>query len=107
MANKIRKGDKVIVLRGKDKGRSGTVTKVDTKENMLFVEGVNMVKKHVRPNPNANEQGGIKSQEAQMPIGKVAIFNPATKRADRVGFKDLNDGRKVRVFKKTGEQIDV
>ena len=104
---KLKKGDQVIVLTGKDKGRQGAITRVLHQKNKVFVDGVNMVKKHVRPNPNANETGGIKEVEAALAVSNVAIFNAATKKADRVGYKILADGKKVRIFKKTGEQIDV
>ena len=104
---KLKKGDQVIVLAGKDKGRQSVITRVLHQKSKLFVEGVNMVKKHVRPNPNANEVGGIKEIEAALSVSNVAIFNATTKKADRIGYKFLADGRKVRIFKKTGEQVDV
>jgi large subunit ribosomal protein L24 len=107
MASKLKKGDKVILIAGKDKGRQGTITSMLPKAGRLFVEGLNMVKKHVRPNPNIQEQGGIKEIEASITASNVAIFNPTSEKADRVGFKVLEDGRKVRVFKSNGEQIDV
>lgn len=107
MANKLRKGDEVIVLTGKDKGGKGTISKVITKDGKAIVDGVNMVKKHVRPNPNLNEAGGIKEMEAPIQLSNLAILNPTTKKADRVGFKVLENGRKVRVFKSNQEQIDV
>jgi large subunit ribosomal protein L24 len=104
---KLKKGDQVIVLAGKDKGRQSSITRVLHQKSKVLVEGVNMKKKAVRPNPNANEVGGIKEIEAAIAVSNVAIFNSATKKADRVGYKILEDGRKVRIFKKTGEQIDV
>jgi large subunit ribosomal protein L24 len=108
--SKIRKDDSVIVLAGKDKGRHGKVTRVFTnKDNglvYLYVSGINMATKHVRPNPNAEEPGGIKTVEAPIAASKVAIFNEATKKADRVGYSLLEDGRKVRIFKKTKQTID-
>ena len=104
---KLKKGDQVIVLTGKDKGRQGAITRLLHQKNKVFIDGVNMKKKAVRPNPNANEVGGIKEVEAALAVSNVAIFNSATKKADRVGYKILEDGRKVRIFKKTGEQIDV
>lgn len=102
---KIKKSDSVIVLSGKDKGRTGVVLKV--LKNKLLVEGVNMIKKHVKPNPQANTQGGIIDREAPIHCSNVAILNPVTKKADRVGFKVLNDGRKVRLFKSNSEQVDI
>lgn len=104
--NKIKTGDTVIVLTGKDKGRSGRILKY-VKKNRLIVEGVNMVKKHVRPNPNKNEQGGILEREAGIHVSNVAILNPQTQRADRVAFKTLEDGKKVRYFVSNGEVIDI
>lgn len=112
MASKLKKDDEVIVLAGKDKGRRGTINRVIVKKGRkkLFVDGINMIKKHVRPNPQANQQGGIVEQEAPIDASNVAIYNPATKKADRVGFKEIKDGdnaKKVRIFRSTGEQIDV
>lgn len=106
MANKLRKGDEVIVIAGKDKGRRGTITQV-LRKGRVYVEGINMVKKHIRPNPNIQETGGIKEIEAPLQRSNVAIYNTANKKADRVGFKILQDGRKVRIFKSNSEQIDV
>ena len=105
MANKLKKGDAVIITTGKDKGRQGNITRVLAEAGRVMVEGLNMVKKHVRPNPNKNETGGIKEQEASIHISNVAIFNPMTKKADRVGFKQVGE-RKVRIFKSNKEQID-
>jgi len=103
--NKMRKGDGVIVITGKDKGKRGTVLRrVD--EDRVLVEGVNRVKKHVKPNPMKGEQGGIVEKEMPIQISNVALYNPATQKADRVGFKTLDDGRKVRVFKANGEVVD-
>lgn len=104
--NKIRKGDDVIVIAGKDKGRRGSVLRVRD-DNRLLVEGVNTVRKHVKPNPVKGEAGGIVTKEMPIQVSNVALFNAATQRADRVGFKVLEDGRKVRVFKSTGEVVDV
>jgi large subunit ribosomal protein L24 len=104
--NKIRKGDEVIVLTGRDKGKRGVVaSRVD--EDRLEVDGVNLVKKHVKPNPMKGVTGGI--VEKVMPIhqSNVAIFNSATGRADRVGVKLLADGKKVRIFRSSGEEIKV
>ena len=102
--NKIRKGDEVAVLTGKDKGKRGTVLRVDL--DAVVVEGVNRVKKHVRPNPMKGQVGGIVEKEMPIQISNVAVFNAATQKADRVGFKVLEDGRKVRVFKSNGEVVD-
>jgi large subunit ribosomal protein L24 len=102
---KIRKGDDVVVLTGKDKGRRGTVLRV-VDDAHLLVEGVNKVKKHQKPNPMAGAAGGIVEKEMPIQVSNVALFNPATQKADRVGFKLLDDGRKVRVFKSNGEVVD-
>ena len=104
--NKIRKGDQVIVLAGRDKGKRGVVS-LRKDDSHLVVEGVNLVKKHTKPNPMAGSQGGI--VEKTMPIhqSNVAIYNATTGRADRVGIKILADGSKVRVFKSSGEEIKV
>ena len=103
--NKIRKGDEVIVVAGKDKGKHGSVLRVRD-DDKLLVEGVNSVKKHVKPNPVKGEAGGIVPKEMPIHISNVALFNAASGRADRVGFKVLEDGRKVRVFKSNGEVVD-
>ena len=105
--NKIRKGDTVVLIAGRDKGRKGTVIEV-LKDARVRVEGLNMAKKHQRPNPQANPPvpGGIQEREAPVHISNVAIVNPATQKADRVGIKALADGRKVRVFRSNSEQID-
>ena len=104
--NKIRKGDQVIVIAGRDKGKRGVVT-LRKEDDRVVVEGVNLVKKHTKPNPMAGTTGGI--VEKSMPIhqSNVAIFNPATGKADRVGIKVLADGKRVRVFKSSGEEIKV
>jgi len=102
---KIRKGDQVIVLSGRDKGRRGAVLRV-LSERQVLVENINKVKRHTKPNPQANRQGGIVEKEMPLPVGKVAIWNPGTKKADRVGIKTLADGKKVRFFKSNGEVID-
>ena len=102
---KIRKGDDVVVTTGKDKGKRGTVVRrVDA--DHVVVEGVNRAKKHVKPNPVKGVAGGIVDKEMPIHISNVALFNPATKKADRVGFKSLEDGRKVRVFKSNGELVN-
>ncbi len=106
MSNKIRKGDDVIVLTGKDKGKRGTVLRT-LNDDRLLVENINLAKKHVKPNPMKGEQGGIVEKEMALHISNVALFNPTTDKADRVGFKVLEDGRKVRVFKSDGEVVDV
>ncbi|MCC6197034.1 MAG: 50S ribosomal protein L24 [Burkholderiales bacterium] len=102
---KIRKGDQVVVLSGRDKGRRGAVLQVQ--RGHVVVESINRVKRHTKANPQASQQGGIIEKEMPLPAGKVAIWNPATKRADRIGFRTLTDGKKVRVFKSNGEVIDV
>ena len=102
---RIKKGDEVVVLAGRDKGKRGTVMRrIDA--DYLVVEGVNRVKKHQRPNPMKGISGGIVDKDLPIHISNVALFNPATKKADRVGSKTLQDGRKVRVFKDNGEQVD-
>jgi large subunit ribosomal protein L24 len=101
---KIKRDDEVIVLTGRDKGKRGKVAKV-VDDARLIVGGVNIVKKHQKPNPQANVQGGIVEKEAPIQVSNVAIYNRATSKADRVGFKVLEDGSKVRVFKSTGEVI--
>ncbi len=106
MANKFRKGDEVIVLIGKDKGKRGLITKVVTETARVFVENVNIVKKHQKPNPNMNVPGGIIEKEMPIDVSNLAMFNPITGKADRVGFKILDDGRKVRIFKSNGEVVD-
>jgi len=102
---KIRKGDDVMVTAGKDKGKRGAVLRVVDAEHLL-VEGANKVKKHQRPNPVRGLTGGIIEKEMPLHVSKVAIFNPQTRKADRVGFRTLGDGRKVRFFKSNGEVID-
>ncbi|MED5620528.1 50S ribosomal protein L24 [Ideonella sp. BN130291] len=102
--NKIRKGDQVIVLTGRDKGKRGTVTaRVD--EDHVLVEGINVVKKHVKPNPMKGTTGGVVDKTMPIHQSNVAIFNGASGKADRVGIKLLEDGKKVRVFKSSGEEI--
>jgi large subunit ribosomal protein L24 len=102
--NKIRKGDRVVVLAGKDRGREGTVLRVI--EEGVVVEGVNRVKKHVRPNPLKGQVGGIVEKEMAIHISNVGLFNPATQKGDRVGIRQLEDGRRVRFFKSNGELVD-
>jgi large subunit ribosomal protein L24 len=104
--NKIRKGDEVVVTSGKDKGRRGSVLKV-LDDDRILVENVNMVKKHQRPNPNANVAGGIVEKEMSLHISNVMLYNPVSKKGDRVGLRKLEDGRKVRFFKSNNEVVDV
>lgn len=102
---KLRTGDEVIAITGKDKGKRGTIlTMVGT--DAVVVEGLNQVHKHVRPNPNKNEQGGIVAKNMPLPISNVALFNPASQKGDRVGIRVLSDGKKVRFFKSNGEVVD-
>ncbi|MBM3356743.1 MAG: 50S ribosomal protein L24 [Betaproteobacteria bacterium] len=103
---KIRKGDDVIVLAGKDRGKRGTVLRVVDVEHVV-VEGANRVKKHQRPNPMKGVTGGIIDKEVPLHVSKVALYNPVAKKADRVGIRTLDDGRRVRYFKSNGEVIDV
>ena len=102
---RIRKGDEVVIISGRDKGKRGTVLRrVDALH--VVVEGVNRVKKHQRPNPMKGVTGGIVDKDLPIHVSNVGLFNPATKKAGRVGAKTLQDGRKVRVFKANGEQVD-
>jgi len=102
---RIKKGDEVIVLAGRDKGKRGTVLRrVDA--HHVVVEGVNRVKKHQRPNPMKGEQGGIVDKDLPIHVSNIALFNPATQKGERAGVKTLDDGRKVRVFKGNGEQVE-
>lgn len=103
---KLKKGDEVIVIAGKDKGKRGTILSASPMTNKVIVEGVNQVKKHVRPNPARNVQGGIVTQDKPIQASNVAIYNPVTQKADRVGYKLLDDGSKVRIYKSNGEQVD-
>ncbi|HHL45894.1 MAG TPA: 50S ribosomal protein L24 [Gammaproteobacteria bacterium] len=102
---KIKKGDEVVVIAGKDKGKRGLVLRL-LDDQRLFVENVNVAKKHQKPNPNAGVPGGIINKEMPLHISNVALFNPATNKPDRVGFKTLDDGKKIRVFKSNGEAVD-
>ena len=104
--SKIRKGDDVVVLSGRDKGKRGTVLQIIANKRIL-VDNVNVIKKHVKPNPNRGETGGIIEREAPIQISNVAIFNPNSNKPDRVGYKVLEDGRKVRVFRSDGEVADL
>jgi large subunit ribosomal protein L24 len=103
---RIKQGDEVIVRTGKDKGKSGRVSKV-LKDNKVLVEGINQVKKNQKPNPNAGVSGGIIVKDMPINISNIGLYNPVTKKADRVGFKFLEDGKKVRYFKSTNEVVDV
>ena len=103
---KLKTGDEVIVLTGKSNGQRGKINKIIVEKNRVIVEGVNMMKKHVKPNPQAQIQGGIVEKEAPMDISNVAIFNSKTGKADRVGIKTQEDGSRVRVFKSNQELID-
>lgn len=105
--NKIRKGDEVIVITGKDKGKRGTVTAVLLKGKKLVIEGINTVKKHVKANPNAGDRGGIVIKTLPIQSSNVMLYNPATDKGSRVGIRILADGSKVRYFKSTNEVVDV
>jgi len=105
--HKISKGDDVVVKVGKDSGKRGTVLRVLPEVGRLVVENVNIVKKHTKPNPQAGISGGIIEKEMPIDVSNVMLYNPQTKKGDRVGFKILEDGRKVRVFKSTNEVVDV
>ena len=100
---KIRKGDNVVVISGRDKGKRGDVTRVLL--DRVLVAGVNQVKKHQRPNPMKGVQGGIVTKDMPIHVSNVAVWNPVTRKADRVGFRTLEDGRKVRFFKSNGELL--
>jgi large subunit ribosomal protein L24 len=102
--NKIRKGDEVLVIAGRDKGRRGTVIKV--LEDQVLVESINMVKRHTKPNPQKNVQGGILEKESALDLSNVMLWNPVTKKGDRVGVRTLADGRKIRYFKSNKESVD-
>ncbi len=103
--NKLKRDDEVIVITGRDKGKRGKIITMRD-DGRALVAGVNIVKKHTRPNPNVGEQGGIKEKEAPIQVSNLAIFNTATDKADRVGFKIQEDGKKVRIYKSTQEVID-
>ena len=102
--SKIKKGDNVVVIAGRDKGKRGDVSRI-VSETHVVVNGINTVKKHAKPNPMKNQPGGIVTMEAPIDVSNVAIWNPVTKKADRIGTRQLEDGRKVRFFKSNGEQI--
>ena len=101
---KIKKGDNVVVVTGRDKGKRGDVARVVDAEHVV-VNGINTVKRHTRPNPLKNQPGGIVTKEQPIHVSNVAIWNPVTQKADRIGFRTLDDGRKVRYFKSHGEQL--
>lgn len=105
--NILRKNDDVILLTGKDKGKRGKVLRVFVEKNKVLVEGLNMIKKHVKPDPNTNNPGGVVAKEAAIQMSNVALYNPATKKAGKVGIKVLEDGRRVRYFKSNNELVDV
>lgn len=104
---KIRKGDTVIALTGKDKRKQGKVLSINVAKNRARVEGINLVKKHVKPNPQKNVSGGILTQEAPINLTNLALYNPVTKKGDKVGIKKQEDGKRVRIFKSSGEQVDI
>ncbi len=103
---KLKRGDEVIVIAGRDKGKRGEIIRVLPKENRIFVKGVNLCKKHVKPNPSLNESGGIVEREASINISNVKIWNAMIGRGDRVGIKAFEAGKKVRIFKSNGERVD-
>ena len=105
--NKIKKGDEVVVLAGKDKGKRSVVLKVIEERDRVVVENVNMVKRHTKGNPMQGTAGGIVEKEMSIHISNVAIWNPVSNKGDRIGFKSLEDGRKVRVFRSTNEVVDI
>jgi large subunit ribosomal protein L24 len=102
--SKIKKGDNVVVIAGRDKGKRGSVSRI-VDAGHVIVSGINTVKKHTKPNPMKNQPGGILTKEMPIDVSNVAIYNPVTKKADRIGVRTLEDGRKVRFFKSNGEQI--
>ena len=103
---KLKKGDSVIIISGKDKGKKGEILKV-IEPDKLVISNINLAKKHVKPNPNKQETGGILEREMPMHISNVMILNPLTKKSDRIGFKKLEDGKKVRIYKSNQEVIDI
>lgn len=104
---KIRKGDEIIVRTGRDKGKRGTVLRVFPEDRRVLVEGVNVVKRHVKPNPQKGTSGGIVQKEMPMYLSNVALYNPVIGKGDRVGIRSLENGTKVRYFKSTGEVVDI
>jgi len=105
--NRIKKGDEVVVIAGRDKGKRGTVTRVLPEDDKVVVENVNMVKRHTKGNPMQGTPGGIVEKEMPLHVSNVAIWNPVTNKADKVGFRFLEDGRKVRYFKSNDEVVDL
>lgn len=103
---KLRKGDEVVILSGKDKGRTGTIGEIRA-DGTVLVAGINVAKKHARGNPQKNQPGGILDKEMPLHVSKVALWNPGAKKGDRVGIRTLADGKRVRFFKSSGEQLDV
>ena len=104
MANRIKKGDQVVVTTGKDKGKQGEIVRVDG--DRVVVANVNIVKRHTKPNPQLGQAGGVIEREAPIHISNVMLFNPASGKGERIGFKVLEDGRKLRVFRSSGEALD-
>jgi large subunit ribosomal protein L24 len=104
---KIKKDDMVIVITGKDKGKKGKIINILKKKNAAIVDGINIVKKHVKPNPQQGQQGGIIPKEMPINLSNIALYNEAMDKADKVGFKTLEDGRKVRYFKSNNELVDI
>ena len=102
--NRIRKGDQVIVVTGKYKGQKGEVLRVAA--DRVFVQNINLVKRHTKPNPQAGQPGGVIEREASIHISNVMLFNPASGKGERIGIKELEDGRKLRVFRSSGEAVD-
>ena len=103
--NKIKTGDSVIVIAGKDKGKQGSITKI-LSSGRCYVSGVQMVKRHTKPNPQAGIAGGVIEKEASINVSNISIFNPSSKKADKVAIKTLEDGTKVRVYRSTGKEIN-
>ena len=103
---KLRKGDEIVVLSGKDKGRTGSISQVRA-DGTVLVAGLNVAKKHLKGNPQKNQPGGIVDKEMPLHVSNVALFNPATRKADRVGIRVMQDGRRARYFKSNGEVVDV
>jgi len=104
--NRLKKGDDVIIIAGKDKGRRGVVKSFDSEGTSVLVEGINIVKKHVKPNPNKGVEGGVVEKELPLDASNVAVFNPSTNKADKLGYKVVDD-KKVRYFKSNGELVDL
>ncbi|APC97294.1 50S ribosomal protein L24 [Francisella frigiditurris] len=105
--NRLKKGDDVIVIAGKDKGRRGTVKSFSKGGSLILVEGINVVKKHIKPNPNKGVEGGVVEKELPVHASNVAIYNPTTEKADRVGYRLVEENKKVRYFKSNGELVDL